>query len=80
MDIYPLSRGIFVGGDSMKARNTLKYDFKVKQKIVHSGITKDLEKREIEHQQRWPRGHIVQVGNRKTEEAAREWEKTKHKS
>ena len=25
-------------------------------------------------------GHIVQVGNRATEEAAREWEETKHKS
>lgn len=64
----------------MKARNTYKYDFKVKQKIVHSGITDDLERREAEHQQKWPKGHIVQVGNKTTEEAAMEWEETKQKS
>lgn len=64
----------------MAVRNTYKYDFKIGQKIVHSGVTKDLERREIEHQQKWPKGHIVQVGNRTTEEAAIEWEKTKHKS
>ncbi|MBI2337574.1 hypothetical protein HYW41_01085 [Candidatus Daviesbacteria bacterium] len=64
----------------MPIRNTYKYDFKVKQKIVHSGITNDLERRETQHQVKWPKGHIVQVGNRTTEEAAREWEETKHKS
>lgn len=64
----------------MAVRNTYKYDFKVRQKIVHSGITKDLETREAQHQVKWPKGHIVQVGNRTTEEAAREWEETKHKS
>ncbi len=64
----------------MKARNTYKYDFKIKQKIVHSGITNDLERREVEHQQKWPKGHIVQVGNKTTEEVAREWEETKQKS
>lgn len=64
----------------MRARNTYKYDFKLKQRIVHSGITNDLERREVEHQQKWPKGHIVQVGNKTTEEAAMEWEKTKQKS
>ncbi len=64
----------------MTVRNIYKYDFKVGQKIVHSGITKDLETREGQHQVKWPKGHIVQVGNRTTEEAAREWEETKHKS
>lgn len=64
----------------MSKRDTKKYDFKVGQKIVHSGITKDLERRESEHQQRWPSGHIVQVGRATTEEAAREWETTKHKT
>ena len=63
----------------MAVRNTYKYDFKIIQKIVHSGITKDLERREIDHLQEWPKGHIVQVGNRTTEEAAREWEKSKRK-
>lgn len=64
----------------MKSRNTYKYDFKVGNKIAHSGITKDLERRETEHRQKWPKGHIVQVGNRTTEEAATKWEETKRKS
>ena len=60
-----------------KRRDTCKYDFKVGNKIVHSGITDDLDRREEEHQQKWPKGHIKQVGKRTTEEAAREWEKKK---
>lgn len=64
----------------MGNRNWRKYDFKVGNKIVHSGITKDLERREQEHQQRWPRGHIVQDGRATTEKAAREWEETKVKT
>lgn len=60
-----------------KPRDTHKYLFKVRNKIVHGGITDDLERREAEHQQKWPKGHIVQVGHRTTEEAAREWEKDK---
>lgn len=64
----------------MKPRNTYKYDFKISNKIVHSGITKDMERRELDHKQKWPKGHIVQVGRRTTEEAAEEWEKTKQKS
>ena len=57
-----------------KLRDTCKYHFKVRNKIVHGGITDDLERREQEHQQKWPKGHIRQVGRRTTEEAAREWE------
>ncbi|RJR34260.1 MAG: GIY-YIG nuclease family protein [Deltaproteobacteria bacterium] len=64
----------------MAKRDTRKYDFKVGNKIVHSGITNDLERREDEHKQRWPKGHIVQVERATTEEAAREWEKTKQKA
>ncbi len=30
----------------MAVRDTYKYDFKIRQKIVHSGITNDLERRE----------------------------------
>ena len=63
-----------------KRRDTYKYDLKVGNKIVHSGITKDLERREQEHQQTWPRSHIKQVGRITTEDAAREWEETKKKS
>ena len=64
----------------MGKRDTYKYDFKKGQKIVHSGMTIDLDRREAELEQRWPGGHIVQVGRKTTEEAAREWEKSKRKS
>ncbi|MBN1867528.1 hypothetical protein JW916_09575, partial [Candidatus Sumerlaeota bacterium] len=40
-------------------------------------ITDDLDRREQEHQQKWPKGHIMQVGRRTTEEAARKWEEEK---
>lgn len=45
-----------------KSRNTYKYQFKVGNKIVHEGITDDMERREQEHKQKWPKGHIKQVG------------------
>lgn len=65
----------------MSERSWRKYDFKVGNKIRHSGITsRDLEVREKEHQQRWPDGHIVQVGRATTEEAGLKWEETKHKA
>lgn len=60
-----------------KTRDTYKYYFKIGNKIVHGGITNDLERREQEHQLKWPNGHIEQVGILTTEEAAREWEKEK---
>ena len=63
-----------------KSRNTYKYHFKVGPKIKHSGITNDLERREKEHQQKWPSGHIKQVGHRTTEESAREWEDKRKKA
>ncbi len=58
-----------------KSRDTYKYYFKIGNKITHGGITDDLERREQEHQQKWPKGHIYKVGRRTTDEAAREWEK-----
>lgn len=63
-----------------KKRDTYTYDFKIGNKIVHSGITNDLERRETEHKNRWPNGHIVKVGAVKTEEGARAWEETKQKT
>lgn len=60
-----------------KPRDTYKYYFKDGHKIVHGGITNDLERREQEHQQEWPKGHIFQVGRCTTEEAARAWEEEK---
>jgi len=61
----------------MAERDTYKYQFKVGNKIVHGGITDDLERRETEHQKEWPGGHIAQVGRKTTEEAARQWEDEK---
>jgi len=60
-----------------KPRDTFKYLYKIGNKIVHGGITNDLDRREQEHQQKWSKGHIKQVGRRTTEEAARKWEKVK---
>ncbi len=60
-----------------KPRDTYKYQFKVGNKIVHGGITDDLERREAKHQQKWPKGRIKQVGPRTTERVAREWAKDK---
>jgi len=57
------------------ARNWYTYYFKVGNTIVHRGITQDLARREGEHQQKRPTGHIVQVGGPKTEQGARDWEK-----
>lgn len=59
------------------SRKYYNYYFKVGRKVVHGGYTDDLERREEEHRQRWPKGHILQVGRRKTEEGALEWEKKK---
>ena len=63
-------------------RDTYKYDFlDTKGRIIHSGITNDLDRREGEHQRELNRnGHIKQVGNRTTREAARNWEGTKKKA
>ncbi|MGI9411686.1 MAG: hypothetical protein ACR2OV_16540 [Hyphomicrobiaceae bacterium] len=58
-------------------RDTYKYQFRDGRKIVHGGITNDLERREAEHQQKHPNGRISQVGRKTTEEAARKWEKDK---
>lgn len=58
-------------------RDTYKYLFKKGNKILHGGITNDLERREKEHKQKWPNGHISQVGRKTTEDAARRWEKDK---
>ncbi|MBM3314292.1 hypothetical protein FJY71_00415 [candidate division WOR-3 bacterium] len=56
------------------ARDTYKYYYKDGNRILHAGITTDLDRREQQHQQKWPSGHICQVGRRTTEDAARDWE------
>ena len=59
-----------------KPRDTYKYQFKKGNKVLHTGITNDLERREDEHQRRpsWNGGHIKQVGRRTTREGALRWE------
>lgn len=57
------------------ARDTYKYHFKKGNRIVHTGITNDLERREQEHKQNYgDSGHIKQVGHRTTRDAALNWE------
>jgi len=62
-------------------RDTYKYHFKVGNRIVHRGVTNDLERREAEHQQErgWSGGHIKKVGYRTTRNAALAWERDQHK-
>ena len=57
-----------------KPRNTHKYHFIKNRKVVHRGITDDLDRREGEHQRRFGGGHIKKIGNKTTEYAARQWE------
>ena len=57
------------------ARDTYKYHFKKGNKIVHTGITNDLERREQEHKQDFGEsGHIKKVGHVTTRDAALKWE------
>ena len=58
-----------------KRRNWKKYKFIVDGKIKHKGITKDLDRREQEHRQKYGKGRIKQVGRSVTEDSARDWEK-----
>ena len=58
------------------ARDTYKYHFKQGHRIVHTGITNDLERRETEHKQNFGEGgHILKVGRATTRDAALEWER-----
>lgn len=60
-----------------KPRTWYKYYFKVGNKIMHGGITQDIERREQEHQQKWPKGHISKIGHVITKDAAKKWEEDK---
>ena len=56
-------------------RETYKYHFKKGNRIMHTGITNDLERREQEHKKTFGEsGHIKQVGRATTRDAALEWE------
>ena len=56
-------------------RDTHKYHLKDGKKVVHRGITNDLERREAQHQEEFPGSHIQQVGRRITRNAALKWER-----
>lgn len=58
-----------------KSKNTFKYQLKDGAKVVHRGITNDLERRESEHQTQFPNTTIQQVGRRTTRDAALRWER-----
>jgi len=59
-----------------KPRTWYTYEFKRGNKVLHKGITQDLEHRESEHQVNFDgKGHIKQVGGAKTEDGARGLEK-----
>lgn len=62
-------------------RDTYKYHFKIGNRIVHTGITNDIDRREVEHLSEPGRskGHIKQVGLRTTREAALKWEQEQAK-
>ncbi len=58
------------------SRDTYKYHFKQGNKILHTGITNDPERREQEHQQTYgDDGHITKVGSATTIAAALKWER-----
>ncbi len=59
----------------MAERDTYKYHLKVGNKIVHRGITNDLERRQVEHQAQFPGAKIEQIGRRTTRDAAFKWER-----
>ena len=56
-------------------RDTFKYHFKLGRKIVHTGITNDLNRREREHKRTYGEdGQITKVGIATTLDAALRWE------
>ena len=59
----------------MVNRDTKKYHLKQGNKVVHRGITNDLDRREQEHQTKYPGSHIQQVGRSTSREAALKWER-----
>lgn len=60
----------------MGERDTYKYHLKDGNKILRSGITNDLDRREREHKSKYGDNvHVQKVGNKTTREGAEKWEK-----
>jgi len=64
----------------MSKRDTFTYKLRQGRKVVHSGITNNLERRESKHQSQFPNSKISKVGRAKTREGALEWESTQSKT
>lgn len=60
-------------------RGTFKYHLKQGNKIIRSGVTNDLKRREKEHQAKYPGSRIQKIGNVTTRAAALNWEKDEKK-
>ena len=56
-------------------RDTYKYHLKAGKWVVRRGITNDLNRREREHQAKYPASQIRQVGRRTSREAVLAWER-----
>lgn len=60
----------------MATRNTYKYHLKRGNKVIRSGITNDLDRREDEHRREYGKDvHVTKVGKVTTREGAKDWEK-----
>lgn len=56
-------------------RDTYKYHLKQGKKVVHRGITNDLERREAQHQEQFPDSRIQQIGRKTCRDSALKWER-----
>ena len=55
-------------------RDPTRYHLKEGNKIIHTGITIDPERREAEHQRARPKSHLETQGPKVTNETALRWE------
>ena len=59
----------------MAEQDTYKYHLKKENKVVHRGVTNDLDRRQAEHQEQFPGAKIEQISRRTTRDAALRWER-----
>ncbi|MDE2789590.1 MAG: hypothetical protein OXI81_04110 [Paracoccaceae bacterium] len=71
------SENQFSGTEALfMARDTYKYHFKQGHRIIYTGITNDLQRREEEHRRNFGGdGHIFEVGRATTRDDALKWER-----
>ena len=58
-----------------KPHDTTKYRLRHRGKVVHHGITNNPDRREGEHQERWPGSNLEKIGVKVTRKGALEWER-----